>query len=155
MSARVRDPPRGPPSHLIRDPQLWDLRARVIPGLDMFALTHLPLLACATLAASMGAPPQVPIAVYYESLCPDSIKFLTTQLYTAYTSSVKPRMNLTLVPFGKSTYKHDGTEYTFECHHGPNECYGNKVRILDFLPGWTKEAGSSPGECFSYGQWRV
>lgn len=31
------------------------------------------------------------------------------------------------MPFGKSTYRTEGADVIFECHHGPNECYGNKV----------------------------
>lgn len=31
------------------------------------------------------------------------------------------------MPFGKSTYQTQGADVNFDCHHGPNECYGNKV----------------------------
>lgn len=44
--------------------------------------------------------------VYYESMCPDSIKFINTQLHPAVTavgSNISQLIQLQLVPFGKST----------------------------------------------------
>ncbi|KAH8358711.1 hypothetical protein KR093_001878 [Drosophila rubida] len=70
---------------------------------------------------------QVPVAVYYESLCPDSAKFITEQLYPAMKSELRDVVEITFVPFGKSQYSTLGSDVTFTCHHGPNECYGNKV----------------------------
>ncbi|KAH8312150.1 hypothetical protein KR044_009600, partial [Drosophila immigrans] len=70
---------------------------------------------------------QVPVAVYYESLCPDSAKFITEQLYPALKSELRDVVEITFVPFGKSHYSTLGSDVTFTCHHGPNECYGNKV----------------------------
>ncbi|KAH8409840.1 hypothetical protein KR222_009483, partial [Zaprionus bogoriensis] len=70
---------------------------------------------------------QVPVAVYYESLCPDSAKFITEQLYPALKSELRDQVEITFVPFGKSQFFTQGSEVTFMCHHGPNECYGNKV----------------------------
>lgn len=45
---------------------------------------------------------QVPVAVYYESLCPDSAKFITEQLYPALKSELREQVEITFVPFGKS-----------------------------------------------------
>lgn len=45
---------------------------------------------------------QVPVAVYYESLCPDSAKFITEQLYPALKSELRDLVEITFVPFGKS-----------------------------------------------------
>lgn len=64
--------------------------------------------------------------VYYESLCPDSAKFINEQLYPAL-QQFRGNVDLKLIPFGKASYRTQGSETTFECHHGPNECYGNKV----------------------------
>ncbi|KAH8293038.1 hypothetical protein KR054_009465 [Drosophila jambulina] len=109
------------------------------------------LMSC--LFATVYGAAKVPIAVYYESLCPDSAKFITEQLYPAVRGELRDVVDLTLVPFGKSqvsvgqtsysiypfswTMAHlhrsplqfftQGSEVTFTCHHGPNECYGNKV----------------------------
>ncbi|CRK95009.1 CLUMA_CG008495, isoform A [Clunio marinus] len=68
-----------------------------------------------------------PVYVYYESLCPDSQAFITKQLYPAM-KMLKDHVDLHLIPFGKSTYQTRGADTTFECHHGPNECYGNKIQ---------------------------
>ncbi|XP_030370457.1 GILT-like protein 1 [Scaptodrosophila lebanonensis] len=70
---------------------------------------------------------KVPIAIYYESLCPDSAKFITEQVYPAVKSELRDFVEITFVPFGKSQFFTQGSEVTFTCHHGPNECYGNKV----------------------------
>lgn len=72
---------------------------------------------------------KVPVTVYYESLCPDSKKFFTSQLYPTLTNTNLSRwVNLTLVPFGKvTTTILDGAKQ-YQCHHGPFECYGNKIQ---------------------------
>lgn len=46
---------------------------------------------------------QVPVTVYYESLCPDSAKFVTEQLYPAVKGDLKDHVDITWVPFGKSS----------------------------------------------------
>jgi interferon gamma-inducible protein 30 len=48
------------------------------------------------------------------------------QLYPAM-QQMKNHVDLKMVPFGKSTYSTSGADVNFRCHHGPNECYGNKV----------------------------
>ena len=45
---------------------------------------------------------QVPITVYYESLCPDSAKFITEQIYPAVKGDLKDHVDINWVPFGKS-----------------------------------------------------
>ena len=46
---------------------------------------------------------QVPVTVYYESLCPDSKAFITEQLTPALRSPLGMYVELQLVPYGKST----------------------------------------------------
>ncbi|XP_072382601.1 GILT-like protein 1 [Diabrotica undecimpunctata] len=70
----------------------------------------------------------VNVSVYYESLCPDSKKFFTQQLYPSLQGNLSDFVNLTLVPYGKSTMTFDITDWRFECHHGEIECYGNKIQ---------------------------
>lgn len=76
---------------------------------------------CASSAA------KVPITIYYESLCPDSAKFINEQVYPAVKTELKESVDIKWVPFGKSQYSTQGSDVLFTCHHGPNECYGNKV----------------------------
>lgn len=71
---------------------------------------------------------RVPVYVYYESLCPDSARFVNEQLYNVASSKeFKKFLELHLIPYGKSSYTTQGSEVKFTCHHGENECYGNKV----------------------------
>jgi len=66
------------------------------------------------------------VKVYYESLCPDSRQFINTQL-APIAKDYLQYMDLQLIPYGKSTHNTQGADTIFECHHGPNECYGNKI----------------------------
>ncbi|XP_026291926.1 GILT-like protein 1 [Frankliniella occidentalis] len=86
------------------------------------------LLVTALLAVS-GVSGIVPVTVYYESLCPDSMKFFVNQLYPAMmTESLLAHTDLTLIPYGfaQTNVSSDGS-YSFTCQHGDRECYGNKV----------------------------
>lgn len=40
---------------------------------------------------------------------------------------LKDHVDLQLIPFGKSSYKTQGSDTIFTCHHGEIECYGNKI----------------------------
>lgn len=51
---------------------------------------------------STNAIPRLTVSVYYESLCPDSINFITDQLTPAY-NDFKDWINLEFIPFGKSS----------------------------------------------------
>ncbi|KAK8730548.1 hypothetical protein OTU49_008062 [Cherax quadricarinatus] len=80
-----------------------------------------------TLNAVSGVGGRVKIEVYFESLCPDSVHFFTHQLYPTWLD-LRDIMDLVFVPFGKARATPTGTgDYEFECQHGPDECYGNKV----------------------------
>lgn len=63
----------------------------------------------------------------YESLCPDSIRFIKEQLTPAYEALGSQRMVVEFVPYGKATTYPTDTGYSFRCQHGSNECRGNKV----------------------------
>ncbi|XP_075229155.1 GILT-like protein 1 [Lycorma delicatula] len=89
-------------------------------------------------AASLGNATQekISVTVYYEALCPDSIKFFVNQLYPGVVN-MTDYVDLTLVPFGRATYNiTEGNQYKFMCHHGELECEGNKVQAcaLKILP---------------------
>lgn len=87
------------------------------------------------------------VTVYYESLCPDSIRFVTRQLYP--TSKL---LNFTteFVPYGKAQVsgyfnflginfifffflKHRTNPWAIRCQHGVNECLGNAVQACSLL----------------------
>ncbi|KAI8129134.1 hypothetical protein FF38_04634 [Lucilia cuprina] len=63
------------------------------------------------------------VLVLYESLCPDSVRFIGRQLGPNY-DALKDYIDISLVPFGKSYSKNNGAQ--FFCQHGPRECFGNR-----------------------------
>lgn len=73
--------------------------------------------------------------ILYESLCPDSRAFISEQLSPLY-QEFKQHLEINLVPFGKSSSQQIGDDYAFECQHGPDECFGNRVQgcILSRIP---------------------
>ncbi|CAH1373922.1 GILT-like protein 1 [Tenebrio molitor] len=85
------------------------------------------LVALITITASAEAK-SLNVTVYYESLCPDSKKFITTQLYPSY-ELISDYLNVEFIPFGnaKVANNSDGT-LNFTCQHGPKECHGNEVQ---------------------------
>lgn len=50
--------------------------------------------------------------IYYESLCPDSIKFISEQLTPLY-NEFRQHLDITFVPFGKSSVSIYGFNYGF------------------------------------------
>ncbi|CAH1173545.1 unnamed protein product [Phaedon cochleariae] len=78
----------------------------------------------------------ISVSVFYESLCPDSVDFLSNQFYPAYIS-IKEKIQVELVPFGKATANWANGTWIFSCQHGPKECYGNMVHscAIDLSPG--------------------
>merc|ERR1712013_151604 len=86
------------------------------------------------------ANPTVEISVYYESLCPDSIRFVNEQLFPSW-KKFKNELKVDLKPFGKANFYASGSSWNFTCQHGPEECQGNKVQacILDQVMSNTLE----------------
>ncbi|XP_001602519.1 GILT-like protein 1 [Nasonia vitripennis] len=78
---------------------------------------------------SSAAGEKLTVDVYYESLCPDSVYFITKELAPAY-NDLKSIINVNFVPFGKASWvvgeQSKRTEFT--CQHGPNECRGNRAQ---------------------------
>ncbi|KAF5270440.1 hypothetical protein FQR65_LT05628 [Abscondita terminalis] len=68
---------------------------------------------------------QLKITVYYEALCPDSVRFITKQLYPTY-SKIGKFLNIDFVPYGKASQRKENNTWTFECQHGPKECQADK-----------------------------
>ncbi|KAH1027017.1 hypothetical protein HUJ05_000592 [Dendroctonus ponderosae] len=67
---------------------------------------------------------QINVALYFESLCPDSQNFLINQLYPTW-NTIKDYVNIRFIPFGKSASKENGQKFT--CQHGSQECKGNRI----------------------------
>ena len=56
-------------------------------------------------AADPEPATSVKLSVYYESLCPDSIRFVTTQLYPNWKYFGQDILNIDLHPFGKANVR--------------------------------------------------
>ncbi|XP_032691603.1 GILT-like protein 1 [Odontomachus brunneus] len=71
----------------------------------------------------------VNVDIYYESLCGDSKRFITTQLAPSY-RQLKDYIHVTLIPYGKATHTRESatSPWQFQCQHGPSECRGNKAQ---------------------------
>ncbi|EEC05500.1 gamma-interferon-inducible lysosomal thiol reductase-like [Ixodes scapularis] len=85
-------------------------------------------------------PKTIRLDVFYESLCPYSIGFITTQLWPTYLL-VGYHMDVNLVPFGNAfeeerpntdEHRRDANwpkaTPSYSCQHGPDECFGNVVQ---------------------------
>lgn len=64
------------------------------------------------------------VKFYYEALCPDS-RLMLADLGREY-FAFRKFLKLSFIPFGRAeSLDEEGNEFT--CHHGPKECYGNKL----------------------------
>ncbi|XP_069693933.1 GILT-like protein 1 [Periplaneta americana] len=80
---------------------------------------------------SCGARQGVNVTLYYETLCPDSQRFVSRQLYPVW-KDLKDFISLKFVPFGKAS---GDSIMGFKCQHGVEECRGNMMQscVLDML----------------------
>ena len=76
----------------------------------MFVVVTVILAVLGSLEAGpvVAEAPSVKLSVYYESLCGDSIRFITTQLFPAWQHFADDQtLQLDLVPFGKADVRLD------------------------------------------------
>ncbi|CAM0872745.1 unnamed protein product [Alopecurus aequalis] len=91
------------------------------------ALLQLLAATCAATAgdvAAAGNGKKVRVEVYYESLCPYSMRFLVNQLAGAFKDGLLDGADVTLVPYGNAKV---GTFGAMSCQHGYYECLLNTV----------------------------
>lgn len=71
----------------------------------------------------------LPLTIYYEALCSDSVDFITKQLYPNY-NDLKDHLTIEFIPYGKAmhSFNNKTLKYVFSCQHGPMECKGNKFQ---------------------------
>ncbi|KAJ1297574.1 hypothetical protein BS78_01G387000 [Paspalum vaginatum] len=81
--------------------------------------------ASASAAGEEGAQNQkVAVALYYESLCPYSARFVVDHLSKVFDDDLLDAIDLTLVPYGNARV---GAGGEISCQHGPYECLLNTV----------------------------
>ncbi|XP_061797647.1 gamma-interferon-inducible lysosomal thiol reductase [Nerophis lumbriciformis] len=81
----------------------------------------------ANLTRSQQTAEVVKLEVYYESLCPDCIFYITQVLYPTWLL-LQDIFSVSLLPFGNAQEKPDGSKFMFKCQHGEQECLGNTIQ---------------------------
>ncbi|KAL9697879.1 hypothetical protein quinque_001320 [Culex quinquefasciatus] len=96
----------------------------------LFVLTAVTAVNTAVLGAAAN---RVKVTLYYEHLCPDSIRWVSAQLVPNY-NALRDFMEIEFIPFGKAKSINGGE--SFQCQHGPKECQGNMLQacVLHYLP---------------------
>lgn len=92
-------------------------------------LRGLAVLLVAVPVLTVSAPvasPKVEIALYYESYCGGCRDFIMEQFYPTF-QKVGQIMDVKLVPYGNAEESRKGSEWSFNCQHGPKECVGNLI----------------------------
>lgn len=100
-----------------------------------FLVVILALNGSTTLAADQNSPKRVEIGVYFEALCPDSIRFFRTQLgpiYKQLSSVFQP----VFVPFGHARVLGNNK---MVCQHGAGECERNRFMACALIRAPTEK----------------
>ncbi|CAF0984984.1 unnamed protein product [Didymodactylos carnosus] len=66
------------------------------------------------------------IAIYYETLCPDSVKIFQQQLIP-HIEQIHKCADLYLYPLGNANVTYGKNLWHVECQHGPSECHRNRI----------------------------
>ena len=71
----------------------------------------------------------VNVSLYYESLCPDCIRFMKEQFFPTWmTFKSTGIMHVDIIPYGNANeVEVSPGYYNFTCQHGPKECTGNLI----------------------------
>ncbi|KAG0496026.1 hypothetical protein HPP92_000635 [Vanilla planifolia] len=93
-------------------------------GLCRILLSFVVAILCSISAVSAGRGEKVQVALYYESLCPYSAKFIVNYLSKIFDNGLIDVVDLDLVPYGNARIKSNGT---IICQHGRYECLLNTI----------------------------
>ncbi len=70
------------------------------------------------------------ITIYYQTYCPRSIKFITQEFYPVFDAYSFSNLTVKMAPVSNMVEPADGNgTFVFNCSHGPDECYGNRVHV--------------------------
>ncbi|CAL8068150.1 unnamed protein product [Orchesella dallaii] len=96
----------------------------------MAILKYFPgLLASIFLLQLINCTP-IKVTVHYETICPDSTRFIAEQLYPLlmkFGGVKNENLEAEFVPYGKTNVTTVDGKKEFTCQHGPDECEGNRV----------------------------
>merc|ERR1711862_417589 len=95
-------------------------------GLRLVEMKHFLLISAFLLGVSCEKPT---LGVYYESLCPYSINFITDEVFPAYTT-LSDYFDVFFVPYGNARTTgnlEDG--FTIKYQHGERECQKRSARL--------------------------
>ncbi|WOL16304.1 gamma-interferon-inducible lysosomal thiol reductase [Canna indica] len=81
-------------------------------------------IASSSVVSASDSPPKIPLALYYETLCPYCSKFIVNQLPNIFRDGLISIVDLELVPYGNAFLDSNNT---ISCQHGPDECLLNTV----------------------------
>ncbi|XP_010937929.1 gamma-interferon-responsive lysosomal thiol protein isoform X1 [Elaeis guineensis] len=82
------------------------------------------LISSSCFASSPVSARKVPLALYYETLCPYCSNFIVNYLAKIFENGLIDIIELDLIPYGNARI---GSNDTISCQHGPNECVLNTV----------------------------
>ncbi|KAF2887420.1 hypothetical protein ILUMI_18753, partial [Ignelater luminosus] len=78
------------------------------------------------------------ISIYYETLCPDSIRFFRYQFNRTY-EDLLPYMDVDFIPYGHARHTWENGKWNIQCQHGQKECVGNRFHACALAQGNGKE----------------
>ncbi|TVU47417.1 hypothetical protein EJB05_07018 [Eragrostis curvula] len=106
-------------------------------ALVLAAVALLLLASSAAAGAVEGSTAKVDVALYYESLCPYSARFVVNHLAKVFADGLLDAIDLTLFPYGNARVGPDGK---ISCQHGEYECLLNTVEAcaIDAWPELNK-----------------
>jgi interferon gamma-inducible protein 30 len=88
------------------------------------------------------------IDIFYESLCPFSNQFISETIHEFMEiPNFRKFVKINFHPFGKAKDKTVNLNFKFECQHGENECFGNKIQLCA-LKKLNEENGMNFVICF-------
>ncbi|KAG4066482.1 hypothetical protein HA402_007118 [Bradysia odoriphaga] len=107
---------------------------RLLKLLTLFAILVL-ISQCS--AAQKANDDKVIVSLYYETLCPDCIEFISKQISRAW-KLMGSYFDIEFVPYGNAKTLPTSPP-TFQCQHGKSECEGNKMHAcaIKYIPETT------------------
>jgi interferon gamma-inducible protein 30 len=83
-------------------------------NIKLFLILFIQICLCLT---------KVDVKIFYDSLCPDSIRFFINNVSDIKGSELYSKINLSIIPGALEKYEGD----SLTCLHGESECSGNKL----------------------------